>query len=69
VAARGLLDYTNLIIGGDLSPTTSVGEVWGDSASLDPLASYFTNIFLAHALVDIPPADIVPTRHNGRAGS
>jgi hypothetical protein len=55
VVTRGILDYTNLIIAGDLNLTTSVGEVWGVSTSLDPLASYFTNIFLAHALVDIPP--------------
>jgi endonuclease/exonuclease/phosphatase family metal-dependent hydrolase len=69
VANRGLLDLANLIIAGDLNLTTSVGEVWGTSASTDPLASYFKNLFQAHALVDILPTVIVPTWRNGRAGS
>jgi hypothetical protein len=53
VANRGLLDLANLIIAGDLNLTTNAGEIWGSSASTDPLASYFNNLFQSHALVDI----------------
>jgi hypothetical protein len=68
VAASGLLDHTNLIVVGDLNFTTNVGEVWGSSTSLDPLAGYFGTLLQDHHLVDFLPDDIVPTWRNGRSG-
>jgi hypothetical protein len=41
----GLLDLDNLIIAGDLNLTTSVGEIWGASATQDTLADFFSNLF------------------------
>jgi hypothetical protein len=35
---------------------------------LDPLAIFFKEIFLKNHLVDILPADVVPTWRNGRIG-
>ena len=69
MATRGILDYSKLIIVGDLNLTTSVGEVWGTTTYPDPLSSYIKNIFLAHALVDIPLTVIIPTWCNDRAVS
>jgi hypothetical protein len=69
IEARGLLDLDNLIIAGDLNLTTSVGEVWGASATQDTLADYFSTLFLAHHLVDYAPDFLTPTWRNGRVGS
>jgi hypothetical protein len=69
VEARGLLDLENLIIAGDMNFTTSVGEVWGASATQDTLEDYFTTLFLAHDLVDYAPDILAPTWRNGRVGS
>jgi exonuclease III len=69
VANRGLLDLANLIIVGDLNLTTNASEVWGSTFSMDPLASYFNNLFQAHALVNISPTTIVLTWRNGRVGT
>jgi hypothetical protein len=68
VASRGILNYTNLIVAGDLNLTTTVGEIWGDSATQDPLAGYFNTLFQAHALIDFPLDVLVPTWRNGRSG-
>jgi hypothetical protein len=63
--SSGNFNHVNLIIAGDLILTTSVGEVWGPLASLDPLASYFNTRFHTNALFDILPITIVPTWRNG----
>jgi hypothetical protein len=68
VDGRGLLAHSDLIVAGDLNFTTSAKEVWGVSALLDPLAVFFKEIFLKNQLVDIPPAEVVPTWRNGRIG-
>jgi hypothetical protein len=52
---RGLLDLDNLIIAGDFNLTTTVGETWGATATLDTLADYFNMLFVAHHLVDLAP--------------
>jgi hypothetical protein len=55
IEARGLLDLHNLVIVGDLNLTTSVGEVWGVSATQDALDDYLSTLFSAHHLVDYAP--------------
>jgi hypothetical protein len=42
----GLLAHRDLIIAGDINLIVSAGEVWGDLTLLDPLATYFKDIFL-----------------------
>jgi hypothetical protein len=69
IEAGGLLDLENLIIVGDLNLTTTLGEIWGASATQDPLADFFTNLFSTHHLVDFAPDHLTPTRRNGRVGS
>jgi hypothetical protein len=69
VEARGLLDLENLIIAGDLNLTTSVREIWGDSATQDTLEDYFISLFSSHNLVDYAPVILAPTWRNGRLGS
>jgi hypothetical protein len=69
VESRDLLDLTNLIIVGDLNFTTSSGEIWGASATQDPLAKFFNSLFLMHSLVDFPPDVLTPTWRNGQSGN
>jgi endonuclease/exonuclease/phosphatase family metal-dependent hydrolase len=69
IEAGGLLDLENLIIVGDLNLTTTLGEIWGASATQDPLADFFTNLFSTHHLVDFAPDHLTPTWRNGRVGS
>jgi hypothetical protein len=68
LVSRGMLAHKNLIVVGDLNFTVSIGEVWGDTAKLDPTSGYFKGIFQENHLVDILPGDVVPTWRNGRVG-
>jgi hypothetical protein len=68
VEASGILAQKDLIIAGDLNFTTSSAEVWGHSALQDSLAGFFKSLFLKNSLVDVAPAEIVPTWRNGRSG-
>jgi exonuclease III len=65
----GLLAIKDLIIAGDLNLTLSSKEIWGDKAKTDPLATFFTSLFTKNALVDLEPAELLPTWRNGRAGN
>jgi exonuclease III len=65
----GLLAAKNLILAGDLNLTTSPEELWGDRAQIDPLHSFFNHIFFKNALVDLKPAELLPTWRNGRQGT
>jgi hypothetical protein len=64
----GLLAHKDLIIVGDMNFTTSMDEVWGNSAQGDPMAGYFKYLFIKHSLVDVAPDRDVPTWRNGRSG-
>jgi hypothetical protein len=68
VELHGLLDLQNLIIAGDLNFTTNLSEVWGDSVAKDPLADYFTDLFLSHDIIDLQPDILAPSWHNGHVG-
>ena len=65
----GLLAIKDLIIAGDLNLTLISMEIWGDKAKTDPLSTFFTSLFTKNALVDLEPTELLPTWHNGRAGS
>jgi exonuclease III len=65
----GLLAAKNLIIAGDLNLTTSQMEIWGEKASIDPHMSFFNRVFYKNNLVDVKPAELLPTWRNGRQGS
>jgi hypothetical protein len=67
--ASGLLDLRNLIIAGDFNFTTGSDEVWGASALLDSQAVFFRDLFLRHHLIDVKPAEVVPTWRNCRMGT
>jgi exonuclease III len=64
----GLLAAKNLILAGDLNLTTSPKEMWGEKALIDPLLSFFNHIFYKNSLVDLKPAELLPTWRNGRQG-
>jgi hypothetical protein len=64
----GLLAAKNLILAGDLNLITSPKEMWGEKASIDPLMSFFNHIFYKNALIDMKPAELLPTWRNGRLG-
>jgi hypothetical protein len=51
----------------DMNFTTNSEEVWGVSALADPLAVFFKEIFSKNKLVDVAPAEVVPTWKNGRS--
>jgi hypothetical protein len=59
----------HLILVGDLNFSTGYDEVWGESALPDPLAAYFKDLFAKYQLVDVRPAEVMPTWHNGRSGA
>jgi endonuclease/exonuclease/phosphatase family metal-dependent hydrolase len=65
----GLLALDDLILAGDMNFTTSSEEIWGESALADPLAGFFKEIFTKNNLVDVAPAEVVPTWRNGRSGT
>jgi hypothetical protein len=65
----GLLAVDDLIMAGDLNLTTSSEDIWGESAQTDSLAGFFKEIFSKNKLVDVAPAEVVPTWRNGRSGS
>jgi endonuclease/exonuclease/phosphatase family metal-dependent hydrolase len=69
VESKGLLDLTNLILAGDLNFTTCLGEIWGDTATQDPLVDYFNSLFQSHDLVDLHLEFLAPTWCNGKYGS
>jgi hypothetical protein len=57
----GLLAARNLIIAGDLNLTTSPLEIWGEKATNDPLMSFFNQVFYKNNLIDLKPAELLPT--------
>jgi hypothetical protein len=65
---KGPLDLSNLIIAGDLKFSTGLDEVWGVSALVDSHATFFRDLFMRHHLIDIKPAEVVPTWRNCRFG-
>jgi len=67
VEEKGLLSMDSLILVGDLNFTTTSDEVWGVGALIDPLASFFKELFANNHLVDIQPIELVPTWCNGRS--
>jgi hypothetical protein len=69
VETKGILARDDLILAGDLNFTTSVDEVWGVGAFPDPLEGFFRNLFDKNHLVDVQPAELVPTWRNGRLGA
>jgi hypothetical protein len=65
----GLLAIKDIIIAGDLNFTLSTKEIWGDRAKKDPLATFISSLLTKNALVDLEPAEHLPTWRNGRSGS
>jgi hypothetical protein len=55
LALRGILDFKNLILAGDLNFTIGVNEVWGASSHLDKMANFFKDLLLTHHLIDLAP--------------
>jgi hypothetical protein len=68
MATSGSLDNKNLIVAGALNLTVGAGEIWGAATHLDPLSSYFTELFDKAGLVDVFSDAVVPTWRNGRSG-
>jgi endonuclease/exonuclease/phosphatase family metal-dependent hydrolase len=68
VDGRGLLAHDDLIMAGDMNFMTNSEEVWGVSALADPLVVFFKEFFSKNKLVDVAPAEVVPTWRNGRSG-
>jgi len=50
---RVMLSHKKLIAIGDFNLTVTAGEVWGDSAHVDPLVDFFKDLFQGNRLVDI----------------
>jgi endonuclease/exonuclease/phosphatase family metal-dependent hydrolase len=55
-------------LAGDLNFTLNSKEIWGTAALLDPLATFFKDLFANTPLVDVAPTELVPTWRNGRMG-
>jgi hypothetical protein len=61
--------HTDLILARDLNFTFNSKEIWGTLALLDPLATFFKDLFATTPLVDVAPTELVPTWCNGRMGN
>jgi hypothetical protein len=64
----GLLAAHNLILAGDLNITTNPLETWGKKAITDPHLNFFKHLFFKNNLIDLKPAELLPTWRNGRQG-
>jgi hypothetical protein len=60
--------HSDLILAGDLNFSLSTDEIWGSTVVIDPLASFFKDLFANTSLVDVAPSQLVPTWRNGRMG-
>ena len=69
VESKGFLARDDLILAGDLNFTINIEEVWGEGALPDPLAAYFRTLFGKSNLVDVQPAELVPTWRDRRTGT
>ena len=65
----GFLMEGGLIIGSELNLTITSRDIWGDHTRLDPLYTYFPNMFTSVGLVVVPPCPNIPTWQNGRLGT
>lgn len=65
---RGLLANIDLILARDLNFTFNSNVIWGPTALTDPLALFFKDLFDNTSLVDVAPAELVPTWRNGKIG-
>ena len=63
------MDQENVILGGDLNLTLTMGEVWGENAKQDALSSLFLDFFEKMKLVDVAPLKTEPTWRNKRGGA
>ena len=55
------MGQTNVILGGDLNLTLSMGDFWGENSRQDALTPVFLNLFEKEKLVDISPLKLEPT--------
>ena len=62
------MDQENVILGGDLNLTLTMGEVWGKNARQDALSPYFLDLFAKRNMVDVTPLKLEPTWRNKRGG-
>ena len=58
---QDLVSNREVIFGGDLNFSLGCAAVWGPRAVPDSLASFFTNDFSCHDLLDIAPINFSPT--------
>ena len=68
VVSRGLFNYPNLILAGDLNFTISDLEIWDNRACMDHLSLYFAQLLESMHMVDLAPTKIGPNWRNGRSG-
>jgi hypothetical protein len=54
---------------GDLNLTINLEEIWGETTHVDSLVGFFKELFSKNKLVDVAPAQVVPTWRNGRSGT
>lgn len=56
-----LVNYDNLILGGDLNFSIRFRESWGSSAQIDPLLDNMAQLMEQHHLFDITMHKLMPT--------
>jgi hypothetical protein len=52
---KGIMLHNDLIMAGDLNFTLNAKEIWGTAISLDPLATFFKDLFANTPMVDVAP--------------
>ena len=63
------MGQSNVILGGDLNLTLTIGEVCGENKIHDALSSFFLDFFEQRKLVDAIPLKLEPTWRNKRGGA
>lgn len=66
--SKSLLNFSKLLVGGDLNVSLGLFEPWGPDAQLDPLADFFLNKIQMGRLIDLDILKEKPTWRNRRVG-
>lgn len=63
-----IINYDNIIMGGDLNFSIGFGESWGSNAQVNSLSDIMEKLLERHHLIYIPMVKPQPTWHNCRIG-
>ena len=66
--SKPLLNFSNLVLGGDLNVSLGLSEFWGPNAQVDPLIDFFLNKIWLERFIDVDLLKEKPTQICKRVG-